>query len=62
MSDYLTISPTCLLCQHSDRTLLFWMYLFGVGREASWERWESSELGRWERCMSGVRWRGGKGV
>ena len=22
----------------------------------SWERWESSELGRWERCVSGLRW------
>ena len=31
-------------------------YLFVVGREVSWERWESSELGRWERCMIGVRW------
>ena len=27
----------------------------------SWERWESSELGRWERCISGVRWQDGKG-
>ena len=30
-----------------QRTLLFWRYLFVVGRELSWERWESSELGRW---------------
>ena len=29
-----------------QRTLLFWRYLFVVGREVSWERWESSELGR----------------
>ena len=28
----------------------------------SWERWESSELGRWERCIGGVRWQGGKGA
>ena len=27
----------------------------------SWERSESSELRRWERCVSGVRWQGGKG-
>ena len=27
----------------------------------SWERWESSELGRWERCIGGARWQGGKG-
>ena len=26
----------------------------------SWERWEGCELGRQERCMSGVRWQGGK--
>ena len=40
-----------------QRTLLFWRYLFAVGREVSWERWESSELGRWVR-----KWveRGGK--
>ena len=40
-------------------TRVFPVYL--VGREESWERWESSVLGRWERCMSGVRWQGGKG-
>ena len=27
----------------------------------SWEGWESRELGKRERCMSGVRWQGGKG-
>ena len=27
----------------------------------SCERSESSELGHWERCISGVRWQGGKG-
>ena len=26
----------------------------------SWKRWESSELGRCRRCVSGVRWQGGK--
>ena len=31
------------------------------GREVSWERWASSELERWERCIGGVRWHGGKG-
>ena len=24
------------------------------------ERWESSELGRWKRCIGGVRWQGRK--
>ena len=46
MSGCLTISHTCLPCLPSERTLLFWRYLFVVGREVSWERWESSELGR----------------
>ena len=32
-----------------QRTLLFWSYLFVVGKEVGWERWESSELGRWVR-------------
>ena len=27
----------------------------------SWEGWESRELGKRERCMSRVRWQGGKG-
>ena len=27
----------------------------------SWEKWESGELGGWERCVSGVRWQSGKG-
>ena len=43
-----------------------------VGKEVSWDRWESGELeGReryvsgvgwqwWERCVSGVRWQSGK--
>ena len=26
----------------------------------SWERWDSSELRRWERCIGEVRWRGGR--
>ena len=57
----LTISHTCLTCLPSKRTLLFWRDLFVVRREVSWERWGSIELGRWERCMSGLRWQGGKG-
>ena len=27
----------------------------------SWERWESSGLGRWERYMRVLTWQGGKG-
>ena len=61
MSGCLTISHICLLCLLSERMLLFWRDLFVVGREVSWERWECSEPGRWEKCMSGVRWQGGKG-
>ena len=34
-------------------------YLSVKGRW-SWKRWESSELGRCRRCVSGVRWQGGK--
>ena len=26
----------------------------------SWEKWESSELGRWERFIGGARWQVGK--
>ena len=36
------------------------IYFLSRGRW-SWEKWESSELGTWERCVSGVRWQGGKG-
>ena len=32
-----------------------------LGGRWSWKRWESSELRRWERCVSGLRWQGGKG-
>ena len=53
MSGCLTISHICLLCLLSERMLLFWRDLFVFGREVSWERWE--------KCMSGVRWQGGKG-
>ena len=56
MSSCLTISHTCLPSVLSERTLVFWRDLFVVGQEMSWEMWESSELGRWERCISGVRW------
>ena len=62
MSGCLTISHTFLSCLPSESRLLFWRCLFVVGREVSWERWEGGELGRWERCMSGVRWQGGKGA
>ena len=55
MSSYLTISHMCLLCYLVQKRLLFWRCLFVVGREVSWERWESSELGRWERCVTGVK-------
>ena len=59
----LTISHTSLLCLPSFTilwTLLFWSYLFVVGREVSWERWESSELEKWERHISVVRWQSGR--
>ena len=49
------------LSTYNERTLLFLGYLCVVGREVSWERWESGEPGRWERFMGGVRWQGGKG-
>ena len=61
MSSCLTISLMCLPCLLSGRTLLFLSDLFVVGRVVSWERQESSELERWERCMRVVRWQGGKG-
>ena len=56
MNGCLIISHTCLPCLPSGRTLLFWRGLFVVERKVSWETWESSELRRWERFMSGVRW------
>ena len=62
MSSCLTTSHTPLLCLLSERRLLFWKCLFVVGREVSWERWESGELGRWKRCMTEVKWQGGKSV
>ena len=62
MSGCLTISHTCLPCLPSERTWLCQRCLLVVGREVSWERWESSELGRWERCVSGVGRQCGKGV
>ena len=60
MNGCLIISHTCLPCLPSGRTLLFWGGLFVIEREVSWETWESCELRRWERFMSGVRWQGGK--
>ena len=62
MSGRLTSSHTRLPCLLSERRLLFWRCLFVVGREVIWERWESSELGRWETCMTEVKWQGEKGV
>ena len=67
MSNCLNISHTCLDNIPNGRTLLFWSDLFVVGRVVGWEWWESSgkvgkggegessELGRWERCVRVVR-------
>ena len=58
MSGCLTISHTCLPCLLSlvkEGRYFGGVYLSFRG-EVSWERWESSELGRWERCMTGVKW------
>ena len=64
-SGCLTISHTYLPCPPRERTLLYQRCLLVIGREVSWQRWESSELGkaselkvvaRWERCVRGVRW------
>ena len=60
-SSSLTISHTCLPCLLGGRTLLFWSDLLVFWRVVSRERWESSQLARWEKCMSVVRWKGGKG-
>ena len=51
--------------------MLFWSDLFFAGRVVSWERWESTEVGRWnigegnelvrwKRCVRVVRWEGEK--
>ena len=61
MSGCLTISHMCLPCLPSERILPIWRHLFVVGSEVTWKRWDSSELGRWERCIGGVRWQVGKG-
>ena len=61
LSSCQTISHTCLPCLLGRRTLLFWSNLFVFWRVVSRERWKSSQMGRWERCMSVVRWQGGKG-
>ena len=61
MNSCLTISHTCLPCLPSGETLLFWSDLFVVGWVVSWERWESTELGRWKRCVRVVRWQVEKG-
>ena len=50
---------------------VFWSDLFVIGRVVRLERWESTELGRWEsgegselgrlkRCVRVVRWQGRK--
>ena len=61
MSGCLTVSHTCLPSLLSEKMLLFWRDLFLIGREVSWERWENHELGRQERCVTGMRWQVGKG-
>ena len=61
MGGCLTIIHTCLPSLPSEKTLLSWSVLFVVGKELSWERCESSELGGQQRCMSVVRQQGGKG-
>ena len=57
---WLLAMPQCLPSLPGGRTLLFWSDLF-VGRMVCWERLESSELGRSERCIRVVRWQGEKG-
>ena len=51
MVSYLTIRHTCFPCLPSSTTL-FWSDLLVAGKVVSWERWEGSELGRWERWHS----------
>ena len=60
MCGFLTISHTCPPCLPSERTQLSRRCLLVAGREVSLKRWKSSEMGRWERCMSGVRWKCGR--
>ena len=48
MNSCLTISHTCLTFLPSGGTLPFWSDLFVVGWVVIWERWESTELERWE--------------
>ena len=71
MNSYLTISHMCLPCLPSGGMLLFWSDLFVVERVVSWEKWDSTELGRWDkgkvselrrwkRCVRVVRWQVGK--
>ena len=62
MSGCLAINQMYLPCLLSERRLLFWRCLFVVGRQVNWDRWEISELGRWERCMTGVKQQGEKVV
>ena len=59
-SSCLTVSYTCLPCLPGGKTFLFWSYLFVFWRVVSQEKWESSQLGSWKRCMSVARWQGGK--
>ena len=62
MSVCLTISHPCLPCLPSERKFLFWRDLFVVGVQVSWERWESIKMGRYERCVSGMKWQAGKSI
>ena len=48
MGSCLTISHACLSCLLSGLTL-FWSDLLVAGKMVSWERWDNSEYGRWER-------------
>ena len=59
---WILVTCVCPVYLGSERRLLFWRCLFVVGRKMSWERWDSSKLGRWERCMTWVKWQGGKCV
>ena len=49
MSSCLTISHTYFVYLVEERC--YFGLLFVVGRVVSLARWESSDLGRWERCM-----------
>ena len=56
MSSCLAISHTYFVYLVEENCYLG--LLFVVGRVVSWARRESSELGRWERCVRVVGWSG----